>query len=81
MKSIRREALPTTESAARFDVVASVHGGQKLDHVVSAKEALVTVEAQLELGGDVAEERDNVRAVDELTFRVSVMRPHCVREA
>ena len=53
-----------------------MHGGQKLDHVISAEEPLVTVETHQELGRDVAEEREHAGAVDELTCVVSVVRPH-----
>ena len=64
------------DDAGRLDVVAGPHGREELDRLVRAEEPLVAVEADEQLGGDVAEEGEHARAVDELARVVCVVRAH-----
>ena len=72
-----RDVLPTLVMiAGRLDVVAGEDRREELDRLVGAEEPLVAVEADEELGRDVAEEREHARAVDELAGVVRVVRAH-----
>ena len=64
------------ELAGRLDVVAGEDRREELDRLVGAEEPLVAVEADEQLGGDVAEEREHARAVDELAGVVRVVSAH-----
>ena len=64
------------ELAGRLDVVAGEDRREELDALVGAEQPLVAVEADEELGGDVAEESEHARAVDELAGVVRVVRAH-----
>jgi hypothetical protein len=50
------------------------------DHVVGAKESFVSVVANAELGGDVAEQGEEAGAVDELSGIVGIMGAHTYAE-
>src|SRR6185295_18237279 len=57
-----------------LDEVAGEDGREELDALVRAEESLVAVEADQELGGQIAEEREHARSVHELP---GVMRVVC----
>src|SRR5262249_27851095 len=61
--------------------VAGEARGEELDRVVGAEQALVAVGADEELGGGVAEEAEDARAVDEAAAVVGVVRGHAEPEA
>ena len=76
-KRILRLVLPIgDELRGRLDVVAREHRREELDALVGAEEPLVAVEADEQLGRQVAEEREHARAVDELARVVRVVRAH-----
>ena len=59
-----------------LDEVARAHRREELDPLVGAEEALVAVEADQELRGDIAEEAEDAGAVDQLARVVGVVCAH-----
>jgi hypothetical protein len=57
-----------------LDEIARADRREELDHLVGPEQALVAVEADEQLGRDVAEEAEHTRAVDELARVVRVVR-------
>ncbi len=74
---ILRLVLPMASELRRgFHEISGEDGREELDGLVGAKEPLVAVEPDEELGRQVAEESEHARAVDELARVVRVVRAH-----
>ena len=62
--------------AVRFDVVARIDRREKLDHVVRAEQTFVAVALDEKLGRNVAEQMHHVRAVNQVSAVVCILRAH-----
>jgi hypothetical protein len=64
---------PAHNPALDFDEVAGAHRLEKLDLLVGAKEALVAVGQDAQLGGDIAEQLQHLGPVDERAGIVGIV--------
>ncbi len=64
------------ELCGHFDVIASEDRRQEFDVIVGAKETLVAIETDEKLRGDIAEEPQDARPVDELAGVMGIVRAH-----
>ena len=71
-----RGLAPARDGPLGLDEVAGAHRRQELDRVVGAEQPFVAVGADAQLGGDVAEQLQHLRAVDEPAGVVRVVRSH-----
>ena len=61
---LQRGPAPADDLAARLDEIAGEYRGQELDAVVGPEQPLIAVGADAQLGGDIAEQRQQVGTVD-----------------
>src|ERR1700730_6988271 len=63
---LARAVSEPNDPARCFDEIAGIDGREKLDGLVRGEQPLVAVAADQELRGDVSEQAEHARAVDEV---------------